>query len=215
MWKKDFKHISSKIQETKKVSNNKSFIPTVKTSSNASKPQKNVQKKSGHKRNYTKGSLSKFVNKKKNFLKDTAGSKSRKNFGREKAQRIRKISKEKTLLDSQNKLRSAKDPLPQEDLNDLIQLADMFWENLGLEDKVQSPPTKIKQTKIIKKWKPVMDEKKRKNQQEKQKIQHKESKISENKYFQKKFEEKLVKINRNERSVQRKKIQKQTIGNFF
>jgi hypothetical protein len=90
-----------------------------------------------------KTARSKFLNK-PNFLKDTAGSKSKKHFGREKAHKIRTNSKNQKLITAKekfdNSIYSAKNRtkpvVDKKDLDDITKLADEFWSKLETE-KIQ------------------------------------------------------------------------------
>jgi len=54
------------------------------------------------------------------------------------------------LLKSNQKLKQIEKQSPKESLNDIILMADQFWENCNLNEKVQPPPKRIKQTKTSK-----------------------------------------------------------------
>merc|ERR1711964_142108 len=107
VWKRDFqipKRINyepstTKASHSSKISFDKNAILKA---GQAETPKYKVGNTGGHKRYNTKSSLSKFVNKKPSYLRDTAGSKTKKMYGKEKAERIRTRSREKSNFAAQN-----------------------------------------------------------------------------------------------------------------
>ncbi|CAI2378618.1 unnamed protein product [Moneuplotes crassus] len=152
---KELRDIQQKLEHHRKISKDLEQVNRVSQSkySISIKDQDPMPvRKNLHRRNNTKSFLAKYVTKgsKPSYLRDTAGSKTKRSMGREKAERIRQISKEKSLYKPVSKLYTIEEPDPQENLNDLIELADKFWENCELDTKVMKPPKRIKQTKIKK-----------------------------------------------------------------
>lgn len=77
---------------------------------------------------------------KPNFLKDTAGSKTKKQYGRKRAYNIMTQSKEKSLASSHEQFRdgifsakSSHQPVESKDIDDITRLADEFWNKLETE----------------------------------------------------------------------------------
>lgn len=96
------------------------------------------------------------------------------------------------ILKSKQKTNKNEEQHPNENLKDLLQLADKFWENWGLDEKVKLPHTKIKQTKIIRSKTGIKE-----NYTAKPKVKHsrnRSSQIISNQYFENKFKDKRNKI---------------------
>jgi len=150
----------------------------------------------------------------RSFFRDTAGSRTKKNIGREKAQRIRKISKEKMLLKSNQKLKQIEKQSPKESLNDIILMADQFWENCNLNEKVQPPPKRIKQTKTSKRKKSIKENKTFSTGIKS--ARNNSNKKFNNGYFQNKFKDKLNNVNhRKVKSTSKKRRISERIGMYL
>ena len=89
-------------------------------------------------RSEPKSNLSKFLNKgKPNYLKDTSGSKKKREFGIERANRNRTASRERKILSAKEKLNNKKAALEDKDtdIHGIAKYADEFWDNLEEEKK--------------------------------------------------------------------------------
>lgn len=146
MWKKEFKILKNK--PVKHNSNQepdtlKPKVPLTKkpASANDNKDAKmnvSVSTHSEQQSKQGKNSLAKFVNKKPNFLKDTAGSRTKRDYGIQKAQTNRTKSREKNMLVAKEMLHKQKVAMQAEKRNNfdesgLLQIADEFWDNLEQE----------------------------------------------------------------------------------
>lgn len=179
MWKRDFK-MPAKTFSSRKASTEKE----ISTRSKFVSGKKEVEHVKSIKK--PKKSLNKFINKKPNFLKDTTGSKTKKKFGTEKAQRIRTTSRENNIRSNQNLQKNLEKKEKEANLDDLIQLADDFWDNVPLNESQKS-----KSKPSIKKVRVPVSERQTTSSRMKNRINRPQDQKQDNKYFHNKFKSKL------------------------
>jgi hypothetical protein len=150
-----------------------------------------------------KSSLNKFINKQPNYLKGTTGSKTRKRYGTEKANEIRNNSREKSIRENkilQRNLQKQKQEKEKDDnLDDLIQLADEFWDNVPLDESIKSK-------RVVKKVRVPISERHTKSSMMKNTTARPIAQKLDNKYYHNKFKSKFKPVTqRNTSSASKRK----------
>jgi hypothetical protein len=156
MWKKEFKFgkrkkSNSGLQTTEDGTHkNKSAHP------NASNTSKEVVQK-----DFKKSTLSKHINKKSNFMKDTAQSRNNRKLGIEKAKRNKTNSRDRQIYQSQQRLSyrkiKRKVKVDEEEISDIIQLADEFWDNVEQEKKKVKKVTRLTNINVDRNRTPISE----------------------------------------------------------
>jgi hypothetical protein len=146
-----------------------------------------------------KSSLNKFINKKPNYLKGTAGSRTRKKFATEKVNEIRNNSREKSIRENKILQRKMQKQEKDENLDDLIQLADEFWDNVPLDESIKSK-------RVVKKVRVPVSERHTKSSRMKNTTARPIAQKLDNKYYHNKFKSKFKPVTlRNTSSASKRK----------
>lgn len=151
-----------------------------------------VQSNTKHKKN----ALSKHINKKHNYLKDTKISKTKRTYGIKQAVHNRVKSREKSLLKSRQCLNTQRSKQNQSivDENQISKLADEFWDNLEQEKK------KTRKINNVKERIPISERTTFSTKMKASTSRHSKPRVT-NKHFQNKFKNTMDHKQRNEDKI--------------